>query len=433
MTRNAAILLVLLLVGVLAPLGYVTYYRAIQSPEQRSDFVVLYAAGRAALDGGDVYGVKHPRGWPYFYPPGGTLLLAGVAWLPFPAAVVAWYLLNAGAYVWACARLVRMCDEIAGRPVGPLVVLAGVLNILPLGTALQRGQLAPLLFGLLVEALWCYRRGRTLRTGVWLGLAAAIKLYPAVVVLPLIVRREWRGLAGFTGCVALLWFILPPVVLGQDTGWQTTGAWLRGVLLPFLTEARFAEQPVFDGINQFAISNQSFFGVLSRWLARDALPAHEPFAGTLANLSTGAIRVLAGSLALVLLGLMAWLAARRTDRHGLAEAALWSLPMLAANFISHIAWNHYFLVLTLPYALLAVAAHLERPGTRRRWWLVVALVLAVGCNWASFGVWTLRQAGLLLFGSLLLWCVLAAGVWGARRGWNAALSTPPQSHPATGP
>ena len=80
MTRNAAILLVLLLVGVLAPLGYVTYYRAIQSPEQRSDFVVLYAAGRAALDGGDVYGVKHPRGWPYFYPPGGTLLLAGVAW-----------------------------------------------------------------------------------------------------------------------------------------------------------------------------------------------------------------------------------------------------------------------------------------------------------------------------------------------------------------
>ncbi len=409
MTRTAAILLVLLLLGVFVPLGYVTYYRAIQSPEQRSDFVVLYAAGRAALDGGEVYAVKHPRGWPYFYPPGGTLLLAGLAVLPFPAAVIAWYLLNAGAYVWACARLVRLCDEIAGRPVGPLVVLAGVLNILPLGTALQRGQLAPLLFALMVEALWCYRKGRTLHSGVWIGLAAAIKLYPAVVVLPLVVRREWRGLAGFAICVALLWFVLPPVVLGFHAGWDTTTAWLRGVLLPFLTESGFAEQPVFEGINQFALSNQSFFGVLSRWLARDALPAHEPFAGTCANLSTNAIRLLAGLLSLVLVGLMAWLASRRTEHGGFAEAAVWSLPMLAANFMSHIAWNHYFVVLTLPYALLAVAAHLESPGPRRRW-LVAALALAVGCNWASFGVWVLRQAGLLLLGSLILWCAVATSV-----------------------
>ncbi len=160
MTRHSpSILLAAVLVG----LGWNVHYRAVVSEKQRSDFVMLHAAGRAVLDGTDIYEARHPRGWPFYYPPTMAAVMAPAALLSLGPAVLVWYGINVVALLWVGRRLVQLCDEIAERPIGPWVVAALLVNFGPIAISLQRGQVTLVLFAMMVEAFWCYRPRRCLR------------------------------------------------------------------------------------------------------------------------------------------------------------------------------------------------------------------------------------------------------------------------------
>ena len=413
MRRLARYWPVALLMVVILGLGWSVYYRAVLSEKGRSDLLMLRDAGRAVLDGNDIYEAKHPRGWPFYYPPTMAVVMAPFALLPLGPAVVAWYALSMGALLWAGYRLVRLCDELSGQQIGPLVVAAFLVNFGPIIAGLQRGQVSALLFALMVEAFWSYRRGHAGRSGWWIALAASLKLYPALLILLLILRREWRGLGWFAVGLVLLSLALPLAGMGPTTGWEALRSWTSSIAVPFVADPSYADREVFTQFNQFSPSNQSFFGVLARWLARGSLPAHEPFVLSLADLSASTVRLIGLLLSVGLLLVMALVTLRRVERSGLAEAVVWCLPMVAANFICHVAWHHYYAVLTMAYALAGTAV-LMLPEGRARGRLGLALGLAVACNWLHFAVMFCRQMGLLLLGSLLLWAFLAllAARWG---------------------
>jgi hypothetical protein len=98
------------------------------------------------------------------------------------------------------------------------------------------------------------------------------------------------------------------------------------------------------------------------------------------------------------------------------ESAKWlvafTLPMVLANFISHVAWHHYYTVLVVPYALAAAlvwadeGARRDSPA-RRRTVLAWMLSVAVITNWVHYAVHPFgRQLGILMLGSLALLIVL---------------------------
>src|SRR5262245_27195245 len=113
------------------------------------------------------------------HPPVLTPLSLPLTWLPFPVIVFLWLFVNV-------ALLVRV-----GRWLG-LSVLASLALLAwpPLWCLVYIGQLELLILVLAMSSWRAAEAGRDWRAGLWLGLAAAIKLYPALFLLPYLWR--WR-------------------------------------------------------------------------------------------------------------------------------------------------------------------------------------------------------------------------------------------------
>ncbi|MGI5243824.1 glycosyltransferase 87 family protein [Dactylosporangium sp. CA-139066] len=149
------------------------------------DLHVYIGATRQWLDGGDLYGYRQPgpaRAYGFTYPPFAAIALAPLAWLPFPAAaavVVVLSVAGTAALLWVWFR--RPLPVVAG-----LVVLAAVE---PWRDTLSFGQIDLILVALVGLDLLVLRRGPLV------GLAAALKLAPALFIAYLIIARRYREAA----------------------------------------------------------------------------------------------------------------------------------------------------------------------------------------------------------------------------------------------
>jgi|GEM_PF-5130052 len=394
----------LLLAALVFGLGADTYYRAVVSPEQRSDFICYYQAAQAAWRGEDVYEVRHPRGWGFYYPPATALLMLPLAALPLPVAVVAWYLLSVGALVWSVGRVVRLCDELAGRPVGVWVVATVFINFGPVFSGILRGQMSAILFAIIVEAIWQARRRHEMRASIWLALAATLKVYPVLLMLIPAVRRQGRPLGAFLVTALLLNVVLPIAGMGPDAALRQTRRYVAEIVLPTAAGSDHGAGRLVH-IEPLGLGNQSLFAVAGRWLARDAIPSYEPFALSAANLDLATVRVLVMMLAAFLLLVLLLFSWMPRDRLGEDEIALWTLAVLLAVLFTPVAWHHYYTVLILPYALLG--AVFARGGRSGRWMIGCVLGISILTNWAHFAFYPARQMGLLPFGVLAVWLSLA--------------------------
>ena len=199
----------------------------------QGDVQVFFRAAWAVWTGYPLYEVTDHHGWTYHYPPTLALLLGLFAdalpghprpwWaLPFPAAVVVWYLINAvclllSLHVWANAlERHRPMPAHDGFLRGPwLLRLGPLLALLPFaGNGLGRGQPTPLLLLLIVLFLVLYAEKRTAAASCAFALAVSIKLFPAVLaVLPLF-RRDYKFIFWAAGWCAVFLVGLPAVCLG---------------------------------------------------------------------------------------------------------------------------------------------------------------------------------------------------------------------------
>jgi len=113
------------------------------------------------------------------HPPVLAPLSLPLTWLPFPVIVYLWLFVNV-------ALLVRVGRWLGLSVVGSLALLAWP----PLWWMVNIGQLELLILVLAMLGWRAADAGRDWRAGLWLGLAAAIKLYPALFLLPFLWR--WR-------------------------------------------------------------------------------------------------------------------------------------------------------------------------------------------------------------------------------------------------
>jgi alpha-1,2-mannosyltransferase len=115
------------------------------------------------------------------HPPVLAPLSLPLTWLPFPAIVLLWLFINVALLVYV------------GRWLG--LSVPGSLALLawpPLWCLVYIGQLELLILVLALSAWRAAEGGRDWRAGLWLGVAAAIKLYPAFFLLPFLWRRRVR-------------------------------------------------------------------------------------------------------------------------------------------------------------------------------------------------------------------------------------------------
>ena len=142
-----------------------------------------------------------------WWPPFGTLLVtpfAALARLSLPLAKAAWGVCSVAALGWAISKTWR---EWGWRPA--LIALAVV--IFPAHNNFHHLNVETILLALTVATAADLSHGRPGRAGVWAGLAAALKVFPGLLLVYFLVRRQWRALgAGLAaGAAATLVALLP--------------------------------------------------------------------------------------------------------------------------------------------------------------------------------------------------------------------------------
>jgi alpha-1,2-mannosyltransferase len=308
------------------------------------DLVVYRTAGESAIHGWSLYApsfLEHSGGHLAFtYPPFAALCLSPLALLPLRADYLVWSVLCLLA-LWALVKL-SFRDLLARcaarqRGLAAVGITAAAILTVPVAEHLTLGQVGiPLTLMCLADVVPSKTRWPR---GLLVGLAAAVKLTPALFVVYFLVTRQWR--ATVTAVVT------------------TGGAWLLGALaMPGDSRGYFLDGVGFDPQRLGAVlevANQSLWGTLHRWLG-----------------SGGQLPWLVLSPLIVVVGLYrARLAHRAGDR--LAAAALVGLTSL---LVSPVSWMHSGVW------LVPALAALVGDGRRRRHvlsavvvWLVLMLLV----------------------------------------------------------
>jgi hypothetical protein len=323
------------------------------------------------------------------HPPTAVLLALPLAAFDYPDAVLAWNLLSLGALLlslWLVARTLAI--PVSVWSVVPLIALLLLGN--PFRAQVFYGQLSLVLLLLLTGTWIAHRSHRPIWAGVLLGLAAAVKLFPAFLFVYFVLRRQWKTVAA--GIFSLLVVTaLTAAVLGRDT-YRT----YAGEVVPQVALFRSGW------------GNASLPGLWTK-LFDPRNTRIEPVWGNLPMAQAGTWLSCG-----VLTAVLAWITLRGGQE---GEDRAFALTVTAMLLVSPITWDHYFLLLLTP---LAVAwTRLPLTNLARMTFLTIGFVLwmkpddlyqafipggavsGTATSWQALCILSLPCYALLLFFALL--------------------------------
>ena len=343
---------VALIVLLFLPGVYLTLADLIPAPHQE-DFGAYYVAARAMSTGDSPYdpiaaarlaeasGVAQYS--PYIYPPLLALMLRPLAALPYSAAAAIWFVMSAAALL-AALWLLRPVAGLPWRTYRWLMAAAFFLP--PVHHTLQHGQINHVLL-LLVAGGAVGGAG----SAAWVGLAAALKVFPATLGGAYISSGRITALAmaiaggAFTTLAA--WFVAPAASL----------EFVARVLPQLAADRRLAP------------NNQSIYAVMARWF--EPLPFVTPIVDAP---DAGRLAASAIALAVVAITIRALVVVRMVKGEMIDISRL-SLVLAATLIVSPLTWDHYYVLLLLPAAGLYRSSSDDR-SVRTLWLAGVVLLLS---------------------------------------------------------
>jgi alpha-1,2-mannosyltransferase len=367
-TKLAAAAPVLLTLSIAARFAW-TYLAA-----NGANFVDLhvYVGGAGALDQpGTLYDYVYADQTPDFplpftYPPFAAIVFYPLHLLPFGLVAFAW---QAGiiAALYGVVRVSQrlLSDGAAGeRRIAMLWTAAGIW-LEPLRSTFDYGQVNVLL---VLAVLYAVLTTRWWLSGLLVGLAAGVKLTPAVAGLYLVGARRWSAVV-FSAVVFAGTIVVAALVVGDQT---------RRYFTELLGDA--------DRVGPIGTAfNQSWRGGISRILGYDA--GYGP-------------AVVAAIVVTAVLAVLAWRAiGGSADRLGaIVVVELFGL------LLSPISWTHHW-VWVLPLMIwLLHGPHSDLPGARILGWGWFALTL-VGVPWllsfAQPSIWEISRPWYLAWAGLI--------------------------------
>ncbi len=188
------------------------------------DAAVFFEGGRRFLHAAPLYsGSSAADG--FIGPPFQAMFFAPFAavagWSPVAARVI-WHALNLACLAVAVMLTVRWWNAVRVweglEPRSWLALAAAPLAavLLPLLTNFEHQNLNAVLLVLLTAATWQLTLGSALVAGALVGVATALKAFPALVILYLLVRRYWAAATVATVTAGALSVPVPLAVYGID-------------------------------------------------------------------------------------------------------------------------------------------------------------------------------------------------------------------------
>jgi alpha-1,2-mannosyltransferase len=353
----------------------------------------VYLGGAAAIDHpGTLYSYVYADQTPDFplpftYPPFAAVIFYPLHLLPFGLVAFLWQV----ATMVALYGAIRISQRLLSAPADPRAAMlwtAVSMWIEPLRSTFDYGQINVFL---MLGVLWAVSTTRWWLSGLLVGVAAGIKLTPAISGLYFAGARRWREVV----CSAVAF----AATVGVSV--LVVGDQARYYFTDLLGDAR--------RVGPIATSfNQSWRGAISRILGHDA--------------GFGPL-VLAAIAVTAVVAVLAWRALDGSDRLGrLLVVELFGL------LFSPISWTHHWVWL-VPLMIWAIHGPLrERLGARIVGWGWLALTL-IGVPWLlSFAqptIWQVSRPWYLAWAGLVYaLAALATLIWIATTGRRAAAVIP---------
>jgi hypothetical protein len=437
-----------------------------------TDLGVFSCAAGAVLSGQDLYTITDWHGWHYQYPPALAILFIPLE-LPVPTPpaalgpgevrteantpwgygianhrrffglhaenarffciVALWYLLSVAlillsAHVLACTLErcgLRDPPPAEGRErrrwwalrTLPLLICAGSL-----GGELSRGQVNVLMLAAIVFAIHLAASGRGFKAGFWLSLPAAVKIFPAILLVYPICRRQWRMLFGVMAGLVFAMALLPATALGLKHTRDMYQDWLEVLAKPALGQSKnTSRQQELTGMG--STDNQSLLAFVHNWHYYDLPRRQRPILAD--PVERNISYAVGGAL------LLAVLLAIGTRRPQTPCDALISVGLLvgASLVVSPVSHSEYYQLL-MPLVAGLLYRALEAPARASKLKLLAVLaaftLIDLGSRLPFPGPW-LRELGLPLLSMVGL---MAAGAM-TLTARNAAKGTPVPTEPPT--
>lgn len=383
-------------------LGFWTVLRATKA-FKHTDFTVFLAAADSVLRGGDdLYRVTNERGWHYHYLPLFAIAMVPFSRLPLFWASLLWYVISVILLAWATWMCVAMVWRDPSRSPGPLPYALTICLIgWPLMSALGRGQTSVLLLWLMVAAVFYQWKERRSAAASCVAGAIVLKIFPVLLLGYYAWRKNWRLVGVTLAGIVLGVIILPAAVLGPQHNSALLREWVTLVAKPALDMNAAPESDRYaEFLDLRRTRNQSLQAVLFRL--------------------TGSPRTREVAMGMALLmalatGLTGWRAPARNEF--LITCAVFPWILVTPS----VSWNHFFVLLLLPLAVLVfLAAHEPDAATRQLSRTALAL-----CGVATITGKPLAYYGPLCWGTIVVWGTLLvasirsqaeSGVGGQRAG-----------------
>jgi alpha-1,2-mannosyltransferase len=143
------------------------------------DFRIYMWGGHAVLHDDRLYLALAYGHW-FTYSPFAAIVFVPVAALPLAVARVGWDLVSVVALAYSCVIIIKLAGY---RPSKIMIagVVAAAMALDPVYETLFLGQINLILLALILTDIWRVSRGRD--AGIGVGIAAAIKLTPAVFIV----------------------------------------------------------------------------------------------------------------------------------------------------------------------------------------------------------------------------------------------------------
>jgi alpha-1,2-mannosyltransferase len=364
----------------------------------------VYVGGASTLaNGGNLYDYVYADQTPDFplpftYPPFAAIVFYPLHWLPFGFLSLAWQLgiiIALYGVVRISQRLLPVADDFGGSQRAAMVWTAVGIWLEPLRSTFNYGQINVIL---VLAVLYAVYSTRWWVSGLLVGLAAGVKLTPAVSGLYFLGVRRW-GTVVFSAVAFFATIGVSALVIPNETRYYFT---------VLLGDAK--------RIGPIGTSfNQSWRGGISRILGHDA--GYGPI-------------VVAAIVVTAVLAFLAWRAVGTDDRlGGIVVVQLFGL------LLSPISWTHHWVWL-LPLMIWLLHGPLrERLGARILGWGWLALTI-VGVPWLlSFAqptIWVISRPWYLAWAGLIyIVATLVTLGWIGSTGRRSRRSLGPSPHPCS--
>lgn len=270
-----------------------------------------------------------------------------------------------------------------------LAVAALVVGWTPVISLIRQSQSALVISVLMIWGWWELRRNRPVRAGVAIGLATALKLFPGLLLIYLLLRNRKAFASGLVTAATL--FGLPLVLLQRQD---------------FLDYSKAAQNVAVRW--GASVHNLSILAFLRRDIGLPAAGHGFASAGAL----TSAVGILLTALAV-------WLVFRRSAKYAGGAEGLdleYSLFLCLMPLLSPVVWDHYLTILLLPLAVVGqrvLAPPVSWPAVSG--FLAIIVVLSIPILTILNLIWKYaeprQRPWYALFDSLLMWAMLALFGW----------------------